>query len=411
MGIFDIFRRGPKSTKYARTLNGFIPVYNQFGATIYNSDAVQQALSCIVNEMKKLRPQHIRMQGDDPVPIKDSIQDVLENPNPLMTTADFLEKTTWMLLLNYNAFVVPVYDAWLDDNGTEHRKYKALYPINPTEVDFIEDGSGRLYVRFRFLNGYDTTIPYDAVIHLRLKYSVNQFMGGNEMGEPNMEALLETLKLNKQLLSGIGKAMNSSYAVNGIVKYNTLLDNGKTEAALAELEQKLANSENGFLPIDLKADFIPIERKTALVDADTLKFIDEKILRNWGVPLAILTGDYTKEQYEAFFQSSLEPLVVAYSQAFTKTLFTQREKQFGNKIQFFPKELIFMSVSQILELINTLSPTGGLFENEKRVALGLRPLPELVGKRYMSLNWIDANNAQQYQVGNVDVVDEMKEDV
>jgi hypothetical protein len=59
-----------------------------------------------------------------------------------------------------------------------------------------------------------------------------------------------------------------------------------------------------------------------------------------------------------------------------------------------------MTVSQTLEMINILSPTGGMYENEKRVALGLRPLPELEGKRYMSLNWIDANNADKYQVGN-----------
>lgn len=75
-----------------------------------------------------------------------------------------------------------------------------------------------------------------------------------------------------------------------------------------------------------------------------------------------------------------------------------------------------MTISQTLEMINILSPTGGLFENEKRVALGLQPLPELEGKRYMSLNWIDANNANQYQVGqnenvNVDIVDEQKTEV
>ena len=29
----------------------------------------------------------------------------------------------------------------------------------------------------------------------------------------------------------------------------------------------------------------------------------------------------------------------------------------------------------------------------------MMPLPELSGKRYMSLNWIDAENATQYQVG------------
>ena len=68
-------------------------------------------------------------------------------------------------------------------------------------------------------------------------------------------------------------------------------------------------------------------------------------------------------------------------------------------------------MEQTLRMIEILSPTGGLFENEKRTALGLRPMPELEGKRYMSLNWIDAANADQYQVGkvNVDVVDEEKE--
>ena len=189
----------------------------------------------------------------------------------------------------------------------------------------------------------------------------------------------------------------------------------RTEAALKELEKKLRNSESGFLPIDMKADFTPLEHKSALVDPNTLKFIDEKILRNWGVPLAILTGDYSKEQYEAFYQKTLEPLVLSISQAFTKKLFTTREKAFGNRIELYPKELIFMTVSQTLEMINELSPTGGMFENEKRVALGLRPLPELEGKRYMSLNWIEADLAAQYQTKvvddgnvNVDVVDESK---
>ena len=64
-------------------------------------------------------------------------------------------------------------------------------------------------------------------------------------------------------------------------------------------------------------------------------------------------------------------------------------------------------------MINILSPTGGLYENEKRVALGLKPLPELEGMRYMSLNWVSADMASQYQLGkvNVDVVDEEKEEI
>lgn len=416
MKWFDrLFRKAPNNTKFAPTMDGFVPIYSQFGTNIYASDVVQQALKCIVDEMKKLNPTHVRYIDSDPTPVKSTVQDVLNKPNELMTTSEFLEKTMWLLLLNYNVFIIPTYYTWVDDKtGAERRYYESLYPINPTQVDFIEDASGRLFVKFWFWNGETTTLPYDDVIHIKYNYSVNEYMGGNQMGQPDNQALLGTLELNQQLLNGIAKAMNASYAVNGVVKYNTMLDNGKTELALKELEQKLQNSQSGFLPLDIKAEFTPLERKTQIVDEATLKFIDEKILRNWGVPLAILTGDYTKQQYNAFYQKTLEPLIIAIGQALTKKVFTSRERAFGNKIELYPKELIFMTVEQTLEMIKELSPTGALFENEKRVALGLNPLPELKGKRYMSLNWIDANNASQYQIGkdvNVDIVDEEKEDI
>ena len=415
MEWFDkLFKRQPKQIKFAPTLDGFLPIYTQFGTNIYASDVVQQVLKCIVDEMKKLNPTHVRLNSyyNDPTPVKSTIQDVLNNPNELMTTSEFLEKTIWLLMLNYNAFIIPTYYTWIDDNtGAERRYYEALYPINPTQVDFIEDAAGRLFVKFWFWNGYTTTIPYDDVIHIKYNYSINQYMGGNEMGQPDHTALLGTLDLNHQLLQGIAKAMKASYAVNGIVKYNTLMDDGKVEGALNELEKKLRNSESGFLPLDIKAEFTPIDRKTELIDDNTLKFIDEKILRNWGVPIAILTGDYDKNQYAAFYQKVLEPIIIAISQAFTKKLFTSRERAFGNRIELYPKDLIFMTMQQTLEMINTLAPTGAMFENEKRVALGLRPMPELEGKRYMSLNWVDADKASQYQLGkvNVDVVDESKE--
>lgn len=401
MGWLDKLRRKPpKSQKWAQTLNGYSPIFSQFGTNIYASDVVQQAVKCIVDEMKKLNPTHVRYKGNDPVPINGNIQMILNNPNPLMTTSEFLEKIMWLLLLNYNAFILPTYYVWEDKDGTQRRYYDGLYPLKPTQVDFIEDASGRLYVKMRFENNFETTIPYDDVIHIKYNYSVNEYMGGDVSGQPDHAALLNTLELNDTLLKGVAKAMKASYAINGIVKYNTMLDDGKTEVALKELEQKLKNSESGFLPLDLKSEFIPLEHKVELVDEPTLKFIDEKILRNWGVPLAILTGDYTKSQYEAFYQKTLEPLIISISQAFTKKLFTDRERSFGNVIKLYPKDLIFMTVEQTLEMVNMLSNTGSIYENEKRVAFGLRPLPELEGKRYMSLNWVDVDIANQYQLKN-----------
>ena len=399
MGWLDkLKRKPPKSQTWAQSLNGYTPIFSQFGTNIYASDVVQQAVKCIVDEMKKLNPTHVRYNGNDPVPVNGNIQSILNNPNPLMTTSEFLEKVMWLLLLNYNAFILPTYYVWEDKDGTERRYYDGLYPLKPTQVDFIEDAGGRLYVKMRFENNFETTIAYDNVIHLRYNYSVNEYMGGDVAGQPDHTALLQTLEINQSLLQGVGKAMKASYAVNGVVKYNTMLNDGKTEAALKELEQKLKNSDSGFLPLDLKSEFTPLERKVSLVDEPTLKFIDEKILRNWGVPLAILTGDYTKAQYEAFYQKTLEPLIISISQAFTKKLFTDRERSFGNVIKLYPKDLIFMTVDQTLQMVNMLANTGSIYENEKRVAFGLRPLPELEGKRFMSLNWVDVDIANQYQI-------------
>lgn len=417
MGWLDkFFRKQPKGSRFAPTFDGFTPIYSQFGTNIYASDVVQQALKCIVDEMKKLIPTHVRYNGNDPVQVKGNIQDVLNNPNQLMTTSEFIEKTIWLLLMNYNVFIIPTYYTWTDEKtGAERRYYDSLYPINPTQVDFIEDASGRLFVKFFFWNGYTTTIPYDDVIHIKYNYSVSEYMGGNRLGQPDHDALLGTLQLNDTLLKGIAKAMKSSYAINGIVKYNTMLDDGKTEANVRELERRLQNSESGFLPMDLKAEFTPFTRDIKVVDEATLKFIDEKILRNWGIPLGILTGDYSKDTYESFYQKTLEPLITAMSQAFTKKMFTSRERAFGNQIKFYPKDLIFMTISQKLELVNLLAPTGAIFENEKRTMFGLIPLPELEGKRYMSLNWVDADKASEYQMGKIgnvkmNVIDENKDE-
>lgn len=401
MGWFgNLLKKLDKKTSglsYADLMNGRTPIFTQFGTNIYASDVVQQAITCITLEMKKLRPMHILQKGSDPVPMYGKIQKMLNEPNPYMTTSDFLEKITWLLFLNYNVFIIPVYRRWKDKNGKEKREYEGLYPITPTQVDFYEDERGKLFVNFHFADGTEYMVDYNDVIHIRHRYAVNQYMGGNEQGQPDNGALLKTLEINHQLLQGVASAMRSSMTVNAVVKYNTLMDDGKTKEAIKQLEDKLRNSESGILPLDLKAEYTPIDKKVKLVDADTLKFIDEKILRQFGVPLPILTGDYTKEQYEAFYQKTLEPLIISFTQAFTRVLFTDKEKTLGNEIKFYPKELIFMSTDQTLEMIRLLGDSGALFENEKRVALGLQPLEELKGVRMQSLNYMNVEFAGRYQ--------------
>ena len=59
-----------------------------------------------------------------------------------------------------------------------------------------------------------------------------------------------------------------------------------------------------------------------------------------------------------------------------------------------------MSTSQKLEMVRELAPAGTMYENEKRRIFGMMPLPELVGVRMQSLNWINQTHAADYQLQN-----------
>jgi HK97 family phage portal protein len=374
-------------------LSGRTPIFSQFGGDVYSYDVVQQAIECIASEMSKLTPQHIRKDGADSVPVPGQAQTVLAHPNPTMTSSDFLEKITYQLFLTYNCFIIPEFDG--------DRKLRALWPVQPKKVEFQADNAGELFIKLEFNNNYETTLKYSDVIHIRHKFAVNELMGGNKSGNPDLDVLLQTVELNHNLLNAVSEAVKSSFAVNAVVKYNTILDKGQMDANLKDLQERLNNNESGFLGMDLKGEFIPIKKDIQLVDDKTLEFIDSKILRHFGVSLPILTGDYTKDQYEAFYQKTLEPLVIKLSQAFTKCIFTEKELSFGNKITFLTSYLVFMKTEQKLEMIRLLGDAGSLYENEKRIAFGLMPLPELQGIRMQSLNYVNVEHAKEYQLGKL----------
>lgn len=385
---------------YADVMTGHTPIYTAFGRDIYASDVVTQATACVIDEIKKLAPAHVIEHGMDIVPAgaSDDRQRVLNNPNHYMTTADFLSRVMYQYFAKYNAWIVPTYRT--DKQG--RRTYTGLYPVDPQRVDFVEDASGRLFVDLYFANeAQPWRLPYSDVIHLRRNYGADEYMGGGPGGIGDERGLLQTLEINHQMLQGISKTMKSSQAINGIVKYGSIIGQSQTEQATKEWETKLQNNQSGILVMDMQSTYTPVARDLKLVDAVTLKFIDEKILRHIGVSLPILTGDYTKAQHEAWYQKSIEPIIIQLTQAFTRVLCQEADGR-GHKIMFFAKELIFMSTDQKINMINLLAPTGAMFENEKRAAFGMRPLQELAGKRYQSLNWVEAEKAVEYQLGKED---------
>jgi HK97 family phage portal protein len=403
-GLFS--KKQSEGLSYAKMLNNSTPIFSQFGRNIYVSDVVQNCIDCIASECSKLQPKHIR-RGDDGL-ITNLKADPLNRlfkfgPNPLMTTKDFLEKTIWQLFLNYNAFIYPMYDIKTDSRGLASRNFTAFYPLNPTQVDFLEDKTGTLFIKFYFATGYiSPAIPYAEVIHLRKKFSLNDVMGGGLNGQPDNAALLKTLEINDTVLQGIGKAVQTSLGIRGIIKINTTLEDDLQKQERIAFENKIADSATGILAGDFKSDFQPINFDPKIIDRTTLEFLENKVLRWYGVSLPILNGTATDDENQAFYNKTLEPIVIGMGQAFSRTIFTPTEQAFGNEIVFYNFYLESMSVKNKLAIMDGLGNRGALTDNQLLSLFGFEPY-EGGNVRHVSLNYIDSTLANAYQLARAGI--------
>lgn len=393
MGLLDFFRqKGSKEGKtYAPTMSGNYPFYASFGDNIYASDIIVQSIRCKANEFKKLQPRHITVTDGAKTTLFDSsISKVLKRPNEYMTTADFLEKITILLELNKNVFIYPEYTMTKEGK----KRYTALYPLKPSSVEYMANSKGVLFIHLRFANGYETTLPADSVIHWRKDYGVNDYFGGGMFGGDDNAGLLKMLKRYDQLTQSIAKALEVSCKINGLVKYNTYQGDEQLEASRAEFEENLKNNESGILFTDLSTEYTHLPRDIKLVDGETLKFFYDTILRANGTSLAILNGDYTKAQKEAYYEHALEADIISLGQAFTRTMITDREASYGNKIVFFPNMINFMSMENKIQAMQVTSPAGVFTKDEIREIFGYPPLPDgqgqVIAQGYNSL--LDENN-------------------
>ena len=374
MAILDFFKRKPNVKKgfaYAPTMSGHAPFYTSFGDSLYASDIVVQSIRCKANEFKKLDPRHIRItNGTQSVVYDSSIAKVLKRPNEIMTTADFLEKITILLELNKNAYVYPTYYI---TNGGE-RFYTGLYPLKPRKVEYQSNEAGKLFICFTFGNGYEATIPAEDIIHWRKDYGVNDYFGGGAFGGNDSEGLFKALMEYDRLCQSIAKAVECSCQINGVMKVNTYLDDDKADKHRQDFEARLAKNESGILFTDLKSEYTPLPRDVKLVDAETLNFFYNTILRANGTSLAILNGDYTKAQKESYYEHALEADIKSLGQAISKTVFSNREAAFGNEVILFPNDITFMSMENKIAALQAGLPAGIFTKNEARELLGYAPI-------------------------------------
>lgn len=372
MGLLDFFKkRIGKVLVYAPTMSGSTPSYSSLSDSLYAYDIVMQSIRCKANEFKKLDPRHIRTTNGAQAVVHDSsVARILRRPNEYMTQADFLEKITILLELNKNVFIYP---AWYRTKGGE-KYYTGLYPLKPSEATYLVDEAGRYFVKLRFANGYEVTLPRDEIIHWRKDYGVNDYFGGNGYGIAENGELLKTLQAYDRMCEGIAQAVDVSCKINGIVKYNSYMDDEKVEAKQEDFQKRLEKNESGLLFTDSKIEYTHLPRDVKMVDAETLNFFHQTITRASGASLAILNGDYTKAQKEAYYEHALEGDIKALGQAMSMVLFSDREQSFGNEVILYPNEIAFMTIENKIAYMQVAVPAGALSVNQILSLGGFPPI-------------------------------------
>ena len=411
MGLFDIFKRKKKviaplnyDTKlFKTTLN----LFTDFGDNINASDVVKICIDRIATHAAKLKPRYVKTEEDKTVQEKKGNLSYLLKfqPNPLMTPYDFIYKVVTLLYLNNNAFIYPVYDQNTYD-------LIAIWPIKPNSVEMLKDESGETFLRFYFSNGKSYTLPYESIIHLRRFYGTNDLFGGSGAVSDH-SALLKTIKINDSVLQGLDNAIKSSFQIKGLLKINGILNDKDKTAQKKEFDEALKESvETGgsaIVPVDLKSEYIPLATDPKLIDSTTLTFLQKKIISYFGVSDAIFDNKYNENEYNAFYESVIEGIAIALSEAFSKALLTRGQLEKGEQIVFYSERLQYASWNTKVQAIEKLMGLGILSLNESRALLGFEPI-EGGNKRLQSLNYVDADKANDYQLEPIILQPKKKED-
>lgn len=370
---------------------------------IYNSDAINNPIDRIAKEVSKVKIKSI-VEKEGKVTIQDDdISRLFRfHPNPLQTTADFMNCLVWMVMKYNNAFVYPQFTWVTDSLGQRHKRFEAFWILKPIEFEVGTDASGNVWeIKFILSDGGEYILPYSDIIHLKWRRGTNLFKGGgDDFGYPQIQDVANSVNAMNATLEGLPKAIASSLQVKGVYNAKTVMDSARMSEQQKNFEQHIINSKMGMVVTDLAGEFTPVNMTQPIIGEGLVKFMKNGIIQRYGVSEEVLNGDFTADQYDAFFKSCVEPFMTDFEQEMSEKCFTKREKEIGHKIRGYFNTLRLMSVAQKQEMAKIAFNTALMDINGILDMFGLDPI-EGGERRLQSLNYVNANTIDQYQADRV----------
>ncbi|MCD7888685.1 MAG: phage portal protein [Oscillospiraceae bacterium] len=345
--------------------------FTAFSGTAYGSAAFRGAVDAIARHTAKLQA-HCDRAG---------VENLLQNaPNPYMTAYDLLYKTATAYYSTNNAFILIQRD----------RDISAFYPLTPASVEFIGAQDGTIYARLIFADGKDVLLPYADLIHLRRHYSTNELLGSDNAP---LYPLIDTAHT---LTEATGAAVKNATNIRGVLKFTSLVNPAQVKAEKEQFVSDYFNPTNngGIAATDQRFEFVPTAQTAYNVPSELTESVNKQIFAYLGVSPKIVAGEYTEDEFAAFYESLIEPLAIQMSLEFSRKC--------GAEIKFTAERLEFSSAATRISLLRELLPFGVVSINEARRLLSLPEVPD-GEKRLQSLNYVAADKADAYQLEESEV--------
>ena len=377
----------PINLENAQLINSFNSLITNYNSKIYNDLTVRSCVDTIARHVSKLKPVHIIKDEDGRHLQSTTINSLLNSrPNIYMSTADFLYKVTSQLLYYGNAFIFLQKDTQNNIIG--------FYPIDFATCE-LKEVNNALYLKFNFYTGKTIAVPYTDIIHIRRNFSSHDFLG-QDAYQPLQETLSNLFKARRS----ISNKVENSGKISGVLKIkgNVGQENWITQAkTFAKNFMSFTNDTGGIAAVDSSTDFVPITNKVESAEDTQLKYLQSEVYSYFGLTEAIVSGNYTETEWQAFYESIIESIKIQLSQEFTAKVFTDQERKYGNLIDFNSNRLTYASTANKVSMVKELGALGLLTTNEARELFDLPPVED-GDKRLVSLNYINADKADEYQL-------------
>lgn len=366
MRFFNKRNKNPTEHTRLEMVTTYGEHYYAWNGKLYESDIVRACIRPKVQAIGKLVGTHIR---EDPSTKKMTVNPdarirfLLKEPNPLMTGQQMQEKIANQLCLNNNAFILKIYDM----NGI----IVQLYPVPCISAEAIYDKNGTLYLKFQYQNGKFGTFPYSDIIHLRQDYNTHDIFG-----ESPAKALSQMMNVIGTIDQGLIKAIKNSSVIQWLLLFKNSMrpeDVKKNVDEFVKNYLSVTNENFGAAGIDAKADVKRIEPKDYVPNAVQTEKTVDRIYCFFNTNKKIVQSDYTENEWNAYYESQIEPIVIQMGDTYSTGIFSRRERGCGNRIEFAANNLQCASLSTKLAF-QTMVDRGAMTPNEWRATMSMPPL-------------------------------------